>query len=150
MSISFRALFYYYERDNLHLYRSRFMGRLMTNGERGVAERVFNNIMIFLKEKSGEDPWVLFSEAVARIRPMIYLKPRKLGGTIHYFALPVMGVRKKAIFTVICLFSSIRRVSRRPEFGLEGVADILYDASKRRGLAIDEKMGIYLKASNLI
>ena len=149
MNTFFRFLVFYYERANLHLYKSRFVGCLMTKGKRGVAERVYNDIFFLLKNRGRESPLLLFSQAVVNIRPLVYLKPRKLGGTIHYFANPVSGERKKAIFTAICLFSSIRSVRRTPGFGPGRVAEILYDASKNKGLAVEEKMGIYWKASNI-
>ena len=143
-----KFLSYYHELEHIHLYRSRFVGSFVRGGRRGLAERLYIHIFFALKKKGGQDPLWLFSLAIVRIRPLVYLKPRKLGGVISYIGLPVMGERKKAIHTIICLARSIRVVRRVPGVCSAQVAEILYDASRSEGLAIDQKREIYRKSQD--
>ena len=66
------------------LYNSRlvtkFVNRLMYDGKKGAAEKIFYSSLETLGEKTGEEPMRAFEKALDNVKPHLEVKARRVGG----------------------------------------------------------------------
>ncbi|HBE78925.1 MAG TPA: 30S ribosomal protein S7, partial [Firmicutes bacterium] len=68
---------------------TQFINRIMLEGKRGVAERIFYNAMNLVAEKSGKDPIEVFQTAIKNVMPVLEVKPRRVGGATYQVPIEV-------------------------------------------------------------
>ena len=75
------------------LYNSRlvtkFVNRLMYNGKRGAAEKIFYSSLLKLAEKTGEDPLRAFEKVLDNVKPHMEVKARRVGGATYQVPMDV-------------------------------------------------------------
>jgi len=50
---------------------TRFINVVMSKGKRSIAERIFYGALDLVKEKTGNDPFKVFKQAVENVRPVV-------------------------------------------------------------------------------
>ncbi len=66
---------------------ARFINKLDFRGKKTVAEKIFYTAMDIIKERSNENPIEVFNRAIEAIRPLVEVRPRRVGGAT--FQVPV-------------------------------------------------------------
>ena len=62
---------------------ARFIGRVNFMGKKSTAEKIFYGAMDQVKEKSGEDAMTVFNRAIENARPLLEVRPRRVGGATY-------------------------------------------------------------------
>lgn len=115
---------------------ARFIGKLMTNGKRSVAERIFYQAMERVEAITKQDPLVVFKQAVNNARPYLEVKSRRVGGATYQVPVEVRPSRSVAL-AMRWLLASAR--SRGEKGMTEKLANELIDAANNRGATIKKR-----------
>jgi len=73
---------------------ARFVNRLMYDGKKGAAEKIFYNALEVLAEKSGEEALPAFEKAVENVKPHVEVKSRRVGGATYQVPMEVNPERQ--------------------------------------------------------
>jgi small subunit ribosomal protein S7 len=76
---------------------SRFISVILRDGKKSTAERAFYGALDILKEKTGSDPLKVFKTAVENVKPLLEVKPRRVGGATYQVPMEVRPHRKVAL-----------------------------------------------------
>jgi small subunit ribosomal protein S7 len=115
---------------------TQFINRIMLEGKRGVAERIFYNAMNLVAEKSGKDPIEVFQTAIKNVMPVLEVKPRRVGGATYQVPIEVRAERRLALaIRWIVTYSQ----SRSEKTMQEKLAAELFDASQNLGASIKKR-----------
>ncbi|MDL2279398.1 30S ribosomal protein S7 [Desulfovibrio sp. OttesenSCG-928-G11] len=76
---------------------ARFINRLMYNGKKGVAEKIFYASLDQLAEKSGEEPLRAFEKALDNVKPHQEVKARRVGGATYQVPMEVRPDRQVSL-----------------------------------------------------
>lgn len=118
------------------LLASRFINNLMRQGRKSVAERIFYDAMGIVKDKAKEDPLILFQKALDNVKPLLEVRPRRVGGATYQVPVEVREERRVSLAVKWVIGSAKKRQGRAME---EKLALELIDAFNNRGLSIKKK-----------
>ena len=112
------------------------INNLVKMGKFSIAEGIFYDAMDFIKEKTKQDPIAVFDKAVKNIKPLLEIKPRRVGGATYQVPVEVRHSRGVSLaLRWLLLFARQRK--GQPMF--ERLANEIIDASNNTGNAIKKK-----------
>ena len=76
---------------------ARFINRLMYNGKKGVAEKIFYAALAQLGEKTSEEPLRAFEKALENVKPHLEVKARRVGGATYQVPMEVRPDRQVSL-----------------------------------------------------
>lgn len=76
---------------------ARFINRLMHNGKKGVAEKIFYASLGQLAEKTSEEPLRAFEKALENVKPHLEVKARRVGGATYQVPMEVRPDRQVSL-----------------------------------------------------
>ena len=114
----------------------KFINSLMRKGKKSVAERIMYNALDIAGEKLQLEPFDVFKKAMENVRPLVEVRPRRVGGATYQVPVEVPAERAQVL--------SIRWVLNyaRSKKGIpmaERLARELMDACKNEGASIKKK-----------
>lgn len=115
---------------------SRFVNRLMYDGKKGVAEKIFYGALENLSEKTGEEPLRAFERALDNVKPQFEVKARRVGGATYQVPMEVRTDRQVSL-SIRWLITYAR--SRGEKGMVNKLAAELLDAFNNRGGAVKKK-----------
>jgi len=115
---------------------SKFINVIMKDGKKSLAEKICYGAFEIIKEKTGEDPLKVFKTAVENVKPLVEVRPRRVGGATYQVPMEVRPERSIAL-----AFRWIRDAARaRGERTMkERLAAELLDAYNKTGAAIKKR-----------
>jgi small subunit ribosomal protein S7 len=115
---------------------SKFINAIMKDGKRSVAEKICYGAFDIINKKTGNDPLKVFKTAIDNAKPLVEVKPRRVGGATYQVPVEVRTPRRIAL-----AFRWINNYSRaRTEKTMqEKVAGELLDAYNNTGSSIKKK-----------
>lgn len=115
---------------------SRFISVILKDGKKSTAERAFYGALDIIKEKTGSDPLKIFKTAVENVKPLLEVKPRRVGGATYQVPMEVRPHRKVALaLRWIVDYSR----GRKEKTMSEKLAGELLDAYNNTGSSIKKK-----------
>lgn len=88
---------------------SKFINILMHDGKKSTAERICYDALDIVSKKTGQDPLKAFKTAIDNVKPVIEVKPRRVGGATYQVPVEVRPSRRVALaFRWISSYSSAR------------------------------------------
>lgn len=115
---------------------ARFINRLMYQGKKGVAEKIFYSALEQLAEKTSEEPLRAFEKALDNVKPHLEVKARRVGGATYQVPMDVRPDRQVSL-SVRWIISYARA---RGEKGMVNkLANELLDAFNNRGGAVKKR-----------
>jgi small subunit ribosomal protein S7 len=120
-----------------------FINNMMRDGKRTTSERIFYSAMEQIKEKTSEDPLKVFEKAIERVRPMMEVKSRRVGGS--NYQVPVDVPPKRRLSLAIRWVISFAK-SRPEKTMVDKLAGELMDAASGRGGAAKKKEDVHRMA----
>ena len=115
---------------------ARFVNRLMYDGKKGAAEKIFYQALNVLAEKTNEDAMRSFEKAVDNVKPQLEVKARRVGGATYQVPMEVRSERQIAL----ALRWLINYARSRGEKGMiNKLSAELLDAYNSRGGAVKKK-----------
>lgn len=115
---------------------SRFVTILMGDGKKATAEKACYGAFDIMKDKTGTDPLKVFKTAVDNVKPLLEVKPRRVGGATYQVPMEVRPQRKIAL----ALRWIVGYARQRKEKTIrERLAGELLDAYNNTGTSIKKK-----------
>ncbi len=115
---------------------ARFISKLNFEGKKSVAESILYDSFDIISEKTGEDPVAVFNRAIENIRPLLEVRPRRVGGATYQVPMEVPMVRSTTL-AINWLIEIARSKAGKPM--CEKLAQEIIDASKKEGAAMKKR-----------
>jgi small subunit ribosomal protein S7 len=115
---------------------SKFINAVMRKGKKNVAEGILYRSLDIIREKTKGDPIKIFKQAIDNVKPMIEVKPRRVGGATYQVPVEVRYERKTALAIRWIIAYARQRPEKRME---EALSAELIDAANNRGAAIKKR-----------
>jgi len=122
---------------------TKFINRLMIDGERSVAEKIFYNAVSILAEKTQDEPLKAFEKAMDNVKPHTEVKARRVGGATYQVPMEVRPDRQVSL-AIRWLITYSRN---RGEKGMTiRLSNELLDAYNNRGGAVKKREDVHRMA----
>jgi len=115
---------------------AKFINGIMRRGKKSLAERIFYGSLNIIKEKIHSDPTKTFKQAMDNVKPLIEVRPRRVGGATYQVPVEVRPSRKNALAIRWIIGYAKQRSEKTME---EKLAGELIDAANNRGAAIKKR-----------
>ncbi len=115
---------------------TRFINKLMYDGQRGAAQDIIYGAFDIIKDKTGKDPHEVFETAVRNVAPVLEVKARRVGGATYQVPVEVSSHRKN-ILAIRWIINFSR--GRSEKTMAQRLAAELMEASSGTGSAIKKK-----------
>jgi small subunit ribosomal protein S7 len=115
---------------------SRFINRINFEGKKSLSERLIENAFVMIKDKTKEDPLVVFNRAMENTKPLVEVKPRRVGGATYQVPVQVRPERGTAL-AMRWIIQYAREKTGKP-FS-ERLAEEILAASRKEGSAIKKR-----------
>ncbi|MEK7159956.1 MAG: 30S ribosomal protein S7 [Patescibacteria group bacterium] len=123
---------------------TKFINRLMKDGKKSVAEKVFYDCFELLK-KDGE-PLQIFETAINNIGPKVEVKSKRVGGANYQVPQEVRGERRVSLAIRWIIEGAKSRSNRDFHTFSEKLATELLEASKNEGSAAKKRDSVHRMA----
>ena len=115
---------------------TKLINGIMQDGKKGTAQKIVNNALDIVKEKTNRDPMEVLNEAFDNIRPSLEIKSRRVGGSNYSVPMEVREDRANALM----LRWLIQYAKTRNGKGMaENLAAEIIDASNGIGGAVKKR-----------
>jgi len=128
---------------------TRLINRLMKDGQKTMAQKqVYKTLEALVKQEAYKDknPLEILNTALENIKPVMEVRPRRIGGAAYQVPMPVKSDRREAL-AIRWLIQAARARSNKEyhEFWQKLSAEIL-DAFNNTGAAIKKKQDVHRMA----
>ena len=115
---------------------SKFMSAIMESGKKSTAEKICYGAFEIMKKKTGSDPLKVFKTALENVKPVLEVKPRRVGGATYQVPVEIKPHRRTALaFRWIINYSRARAEKTMQE----KLAGELMDAFNNTGTSIKKR-----------
>ena len=115
---------------------AKFINGIMRRGKKGLAETIFYSALEMIKDKTHSDPLKAFNQAMDNVKPLLEVRPRRVGGATYQVPVEVRPERKVALAIRWIIDYSKQRAEKTME---EKLSAELIDAANNRGASIKKK-----------
>jgi len=115
---------------------ARFINKLDHSGKKTTAERIMYKAFDIVKEKTGEEPLEVFNRAIENARPLLEVRPRRVGGATYQVPMEVPMIRSTTL-AMNWIMESARSKTGRPM--CEKLAQEFIEASKKEGAVMKKR-----------
>lgn len=115
---------------------TQFMNHMMWAGKRTTSQRVFYAAMDLITEKTKENGYGMFQKAMKNIKPVLEVRPRRVGGATYQIPMEVPAKRRDTL-AIKWVITAAR--ARSEHTMVERLANEFIDASKGQGAAVKKK-----------
>ena len=115
---------------------TKLVNSIMLDGKKGVAQKVVYGAFDIIKEKTGNEPLDVFTQAMENIMPVLETKTRRVGGANYQVPVEVRAERRLTLGIRWMVNYSRLRSERTME---ERLAGELMDAFNNTGAAVKKK-----------
>ncbi len=123
----------------------RFIGTIMKDGKRSVAEKVVYRSFDIIHEKTQKGGLNIFEQAVKNVSPLLIVKSKRVGGTNYQVPVQVSGTKRQTM-----AMRWIKEACQKSKGGSmsEKLAKELLDASEKTGTAMKKKEDVHKMAES--
>jgi small subunit ribosomal protein S7 len=114
----------------------RFINRMMLDGKKVTAEKIFYNAMQIVEERAGVPAIEAFEKALQNVMPAVEVRPRRVGGQTYQVPMEVRPDRRRTL-ALRWLIGSARRRSGKTM--VEKLSGEILDAYNGTGAAIKKR-----------
>ena len=115
---------------------AKFINGIMRQGKKCVAETIFYNALNIINQKTHADALKTFKQAMENVKPLIEVRPRRVGGATYQVPVEVRPARKTALAIRWIIDFSKQRAEKTME---EKLSAELIDAANNRGASIKKR-----------
>jgi small subunit ribosomal protein S7 len=115
---------------------AKFINGIMRRGKKSLAERIFYRALNIIQERTHQDPIKTFHQAMDNVKPLIEVRPRRVGGATYQVPVEVRPERKIALAIRWLIGYAKLRSEKTME---EKLSAEFIDAANNRGAAIKKK-----------
>ena len=121
----------------------RFIGNIMHDGKRTVAEKVIYDSFDVIHERTKKGGLNVFEQAIKNVSPLLELKSRRVGGANYQVPIQVSGERRQTL-AVRWILAAVR--AKKGKRMAEKLADELIDGSNKVGAAMKKREDVHRMA----
>ena len=122
---------------------TKFINKMMLDGKKSVSEKIIYAAFDKIEEKSGEKGIEIFEKALERVKPLVEVRSRRVGGATYQVPVEVRPARQQSL----CIRWSLEATRKRNERTMvERLASELVDAANDRGAAFKKKEDVHKMA----
>jgi len=114
----------------------RFINRLMMDGKKSVAERIFYGALAEMEKKANRPGLEIFDDAIRRVMPQVEVRPRRVGGSTYQVPVDVRPDRRSSLALRWLVTNSRKRAGRTM---MEKLAGELLDAANGTGASVKKR-----------
>ena len=115
---------------------TKLINRIMLDGKKGVAEKILYEAFDEIKNKTGEDPVVVFEKALENIKPQLEVKSKRVGGSNYQVPVEVSETRSQTLgLRWLVNYARLRGGHTMAD----NLADEIIDASNGTGNAVKKR-----------
>jgi len=115
---------------------STFINNLMWDGKKTTAQGVFYGAMDAIEQKTRDDGYSVFQKAMNNVKPVLEVRPRRVGGATYQIPMEVRPRRRDAL----AIKWTIKAARARSEYTMtDRLAGEFIDASRNQGSAVKKK-----------
>jgi small subunit ribosomal protein S7 len=115
---------------------AKFINHLMWEGKKTVAQRTLYEALKLAGERAKEDGYAVFQKAMNNVKPVLEVRPRRVGGATYQIPMEVRP-RRRDTLAIKWLIDSAR--ARNEHTMIERLAGEIVDASRNQGAAVKKK-----------
>ena len=115
---------------------TKLVNSIMLDGKKGVAQKVVYGAFDIIKEKTGNEPLDVFTQAMENIMPVLETKTRRVGGATYQVPMEVRPERRQTL-GLRWLTTYARKRSERTM--KERLAGEIMDAANNTGAAVKKR-----------
>ena len=115
---------------------TKLVNSIMLDGKKGVAQKVVYGAFDIIKEKTGNEPLDVFTQAMENIMPVLETKSRRVGGANYQVPMEVRPARRQTLGLRWLTAYSRARGERTMA---ERLAGELMDAANNTGAAVKKR-----------
>ena len=115
---------------------AKFINIIMTRGKRATAEKIVYKCFDILKEKAGKPSLEVFQKALDNARPVLEVKPRRIGGATYQ--VPIEVRLDRGVSIAMRWIRNFARAKKGRPMEIK-LADELMDAFNGQGSAIKKR-----------
>lgn len=121
----------------------KFINYLMRRGKKSTAQNVVYDCFDIISEKTKQDAFELFENAIKNVGPSLEVKGRRIGGANYQIPFPVRAERK---FNLACRWIILAAKKRKGRAMADKLAMELIDAANSQGEAFKKKVDVHKMA----
>ena len=125
---------------------AKLINRSMKNGKKTAAEKEIYRAFTLLKRKTGKEALELFDQALAKIKPNVEVRSRRVGGAAYQIPVPVRGERRESLGIRWLIEAARRRANKEYHHFAEKLAAEIMDAVNSQGGAVKKKEDVHKMA----
>ncbi|WP_126992585.1 30S ribosomal protein S7 [Thermosipho globiformans] len=122
---------------------SKLINRVMWDGKKSIAQKIVYKAMEYLAEKTKKDPLEALHQAIDNVRPLVEVRPRRVGGATYQVPIEVEEPRKTSL-ALRWIVEAARSKKGRPM--AEKLGEELVNAFNNTGTAIKKKEDVHRMA----
>ncbi|MYC77825.1 30S ribosomal protein S7 [Candidatus Poribacteria bacterium] len=116
---------------------SKFINSLMLDGKKSTAQLILYESFEIIESRANEDGFAVFRQAINNVKPVLEIRPRRVGSQTYQVPVDVKAERKQRLAFSWIIQSARARGERRMA---ERLAGEILEASQNEGGAIRRKM----------
>jgi small subunit ribosomal protein S7 len=122
---------------------SKFINNLLWDGKRSRAQKIFYGALSRVETLTKEDGFSVFEKALNNVKPVLQVRPRRVGGATYQIPMEVKPVRKESLAIKWLINAARARAEHRME---ERLAQEIIAASHNEGAAIKKREDVHKMA----
>ena len=122
---------------------TKFINKMMFDGKKSVAEKIIYKAFNKIEEKSGEKGIEVFEKALERVRPLVEVRSRRVGGATYQVPVEVIASRQQSL-SIRWILEATRK--RNERMMVDRLANELIDAASDKGAAFKKKEDVHKMA----
>ena len=116
---------------------TKLINQIMKDGKKGTAQKILYGAFDMIKEKTGEEPMTIFTQALENLKPVLETKSRRVGGATYQVPMEIRPERRQTL-AIRWLVMFARKRGGEKEMDKKLASEIL-DAYNNAGGAIKKK-----------
>ena len=122
---------------------AKFINNLMIDGKKSLAQSILYKSFDIINQKTDQDAFELFKEAIDNVRPVLEVKSRRVGGSTYQVPVDVKSERRDALAIRWVINAARERGEKTMQ---ERLANELTEASRNEGASVKRKINIHRMA----
>ncbi len=129
---------------NARSIKNHFLNSLIKCGRKLSAEKFLAAVLVQLKARSDLSPYDIFYYSTLNLRPLVFLRPLKVGSTVYRTPAPITN-HKRRLYAIAFILSAVK--DSRGSITVDRMQDLfmsVYNATKN--VAFEKKASMYEEA----
>ena len=120
---------------------TKLINRSMHDGKKSVAQKEVYKALSIIKDQ-GDDPMSVFTQALENIKPVMEVRPRRVGGAAYQVPMAVRGGRRESLAIRWLVAAARARTSNEYPTFAQKLAIELTEAAKGEGGAVKKRQEV--------